>query len=475
VEKRAYESPLNSRYASEKMQALFSPDHKFRTWRRLWIALAQAEMELGLPITDEQIAQLRAHADDIDYEAVQRHERRVRHDVMAHVHAYGDLCPDARGIIHLGATSCYVTDNTDALILRDALGLIRQKAAEVLRRLKAFALEYKELPTLGLTHLQPAQLVTVGKRASLWMQDLLMDVEDLDYVLSTVKLLGSKGTTGTQASFMALFHDDERKVKALEARVAQLMGMDAVYPVAGQTYPRKLDSRVLALLSGFAQSAYKFAQDMRLLQSMHELEEPFEKDQIGSSAMAYKRNPMRCERMCALSRHVMALEQDAVMTAATQWFERTLDDSANRRLSLPEAFLSLDAVLELYANVASGIVVYPEMIRRHIDENLPFMATENILMEAVTRGGDRQALHERIRVYSHAATLRMRMEGADNDLIERIAEDEGFKLNREQLGKLLDASLYTGRAARQTAEFIAESIDPLLEKCGALEMGEIRI
>ena len=476
MDRQVYETPLNSRYASREMQFLFSPDHKFKTWRRLWIALAESERELGLPVTEAQIAELKKHADDINYESANRHEERTRHDVMAHVHAYGDQCPAARGIIHLGATSCYVTDNTDALILRDALMLIRGKIVEVLKRLKAFALEYKDLPTLGYTHLQPAQLVTVGKRATLWMQDLMMDVRDVDHVISSVKLLGNKGTTGTQASFMALFDGDEEKVLRLEALIAEKMGMAGkVYAVTGQTYPRKLDSRVLAALSGVAQSAYKFGQDMRLLQSFHELEEPFEKDQIGSSAMAYKRNPMRSERMCALARHVMALEQDAVMTAATQWFERTLDDSANRRLSLPEAFLSLDAVLELYANIASGIVVYPEMIRRRIDENLPFMATEDILMENVRLGGDRQELHERIRIHSRAATLRMRAEGKDNDLIERIAGDGAFKMDRKKLKELLNAARHTGRAPRQVVEFIQTEIDPMIGGAGRLEIGEIKV
>ncbi|MBQ8954712.1 MAG: adenylosuccinate lyase [Clostridia bacterium] len=471
----AYETPLGSRYASKEMLYLFSPDHKFTTWRRLWIALAETEKELGLPITQAQIDQMKAHVDDIDYENARRHEERVRHDVMAHVHAYGDVCPDARGIIHLGATSCYVTDNTDILILRDGLQIIRGKLLETLRRLRAFALEYKDMPTLGFTHLQPAQLVTVGKRAALWMQDLLMDLNDLDDAAASLKMLGSRGTTGTQASFMALFDNDQGKVKALDERIAEKMGLPRVFPVSGQTYPRKVDSRVLNVLSGIAQSAYKFAQDLRLLQHMREIEEPFEKNQIGSSAMAYKRNPMRSERICALSRHVMTLTQDAAMTASTQWFERTLDDSANRRLSLPEAFLATDAVLELYANIAGGMVVYPKMIERDINDNLPFMCTENILMEAVRLGGDRQELHEKIRVHSQAAAARVKAEGLNNDLLDRIADDPAFPLDRESLSSLLDAKLYIGRAPQQVEEFVADYIDPLLKGAEASDIGDIRV
>ncbi|MBR0464643.1 MAG: adenylosuccinate lyase [Clostridia bacterium] len=473
--KDIYESPLGSRYASREMLYLFSPDHKFSTWRRLWIALAETEMELGLNITQHQIDQMKAHVDDIDYDAVRAYEEKVRHDVMAHVHAYGDLCPDAKGIIHLGATSCYVTDNTDILILRDGLAIIRKKILETMRRLRAFALEYKDMPTLGFTHLQPAQLVTVGKRASLWLQDLLMDLNELDDCAASLRMLGSRGTTGTQASFMALFDDDDEKVKALDQRIAEKMGMPKVFAVSGQTYPRKLDSRVLGVLSAVAQSAYKFAQDLRLLQHMHEIEEPFEKNQIGSSAMAYKRNPMRSERICALSRHIMALTQDTAMTASTQWFERTLDDSANRRLSLPEAFLAADAVLELYANVANGLVVYPKMIARHIDENLPFMCTENILMEAVRQGGDRQALHEKIRVHSQAAAARVKQDGLDNDLLDRIAADEAFPLTRDDLSHLLDARLYIGRAPKQVEEFIESEIDPLLSGVEQIDVGDVRV
>ena len=473
--KNTYESPLNSRYASPEMQYLFSPDRKFTTWRRLWVALAESEMELGLPITQAQVDELKAHVDDIDYEAARRHEERVRHDVMAHVHAYGDVCPNARGIIHLGATSCYVTDNADVLMLRDALKLVREKVVEVLRRLRAFAWEYKGLPTLGYTHLQPAQLTTVGKRACLWMQDLTMDLEEIDFALSTLRLLGNRGATGTQVSFMELFDGDGAKVDELEARIAKKMGMEKVFEVSGQTYPRKLDSRVLDALSGVAQSAYKFAQDLRLLQSFREIEEPFEKNQIGSSAMAYKRNPMRSERICALSRHVMALTQDASMTAATQWFERTLDDSANRRLSLPEAFLATDAVLELYANIADGMVVYPKMIARRVSENLPFMATEDIIMESVKNGGDRQEIHERVRVHSQAAAMRMKQDGLESDLLDRIADDPAFPMSREALTALLAPEKYTGRAEEQTERFIKKVVDPLLEKQEAKTIGEIKI
>ena len=473
--KNTYESPLNSRYASPEMQYLFSPDRKFTTWRRLWVALAESEMELGLPITQAQVDELKAHVDDIDYEAARRHEERVRHDVMAHVHAYGDVCPNARGIIHLGATSCYVTDNADVLMLRDALKLVREKVVEVLRRLRAFAWEYKGLPTLGYTHLQPAQLTTVGKRACLWMQDLTMDLEEIDFTLSTLRLLGNRGATGTQVSFMELFDGDGAKVDELEARIARKMGMEKVFEVSGQTYPRKLDSRVLDALSGVAQSAYKFAQDLRLLQSFREIEEPFEKNQIGSSAMAYKRNPMRSERICALSRHVMALTQDASMTAATQWFERTLDDSANRRLSLPEAFLATDAVLELYANIADGMVVYPKMIARRVNENLPFMATEDIIMESVKNGGDRQEIHERVRVHSQAAAMRMKQDGLESDLLDRIADDPAFPMSREALTALLAPEKYTGRAEEQTERFIKKVVDPILEKQEAKTIGEIKI
>lgn len=470
-----YESPFNSRYASREMLALFSPDHKFRTWRRLWIALAQAEQELGLPVSQAQIDELIAHKDDINYEVVARKEAEIRHDVMAHVYAYGEQCPNARGILHLGATSCYVTDNTDILILKEALLLVRGKLQEVMSRLSGFAQEYKSLPTLGLTHLQPAQPVTVGKRACLWMSDLLMDIDDLDHVLSALKLLGSKGTTGTQASFLALFDGDDEKTVKIDELIARKMGMNRVFAVTGQTYSRKVDSRVLGVLSGIAQSAYKFAQDLRLLQSMREVEEPFEKDQVGSSAMAYKRNPMRSERICALSRHVIALYQDTAMTASTQWFERTLDDSANRRIALSEAFLAIDAVLEIFANIASGLVVYPKMIERNLRENLPFMATENILMEAVKQGGDRQALHERIRIHSHAAAARVKLEGLDNDLLQRIASDGAFHLGIEELQELLDPSLYIGRCPKQVEEFLATEVVPKLANAKPVAMGELRV
>ena len=470
-----YETPLNSRYASREMQKIFSPDRKFTTWRKLWVALAESEMEMGLPVTQKQVDELKAHVEDIDYEAARRHEERTRHDVMAHVLAYGDVCPNARGVIHLGATSCYVTDNADILMLRDALTLVREKVLEVIRRLRAFALEYKDLPSLGYTHLQPAQLTTVGKRATLWMQDLLMDLDEVNFALSSLKLLGNRGATGTQESFMKLFDGDGEKVDELERRIARKVGMEKCFAVSGQTYPRKLDSRVLGALSGIAQSAYKFAQDLRLLQSFREVEEPFEKGQIGSSAMAYKRNPMRSERICALARHVMALTQDAQMTAATQWFERTLDDSANRRLSLPEAFLATDAVLELYANIASGMVVYPAMIGKRVMENLPFMATEAILMEGVRLGGDRQELHERIRVHSQAAAARMKQEGKESDLMERIAADPAFPMDHEHLTKLLAPENYTGHAAGQTVNFVKNEVDPALAGHNAREMGEIKL
>ncbi|HIU34838.1 MAG TPA: adenylosuccinate lyase [Candidatus Pullichristensenella excrementigallinarum] len=470
-----YETPLNSRYASKEMQKIFSPDRKFTTWRKLWVALAESEMEMGLPVTQKQVDQLREHIEDVDYDLARQYEQKTRHDVMAHVLAYGDQCPEARGVIHLGATSCYVTDNADILMLRDAIALTRTKILEVLRRLKKFALQYRALPTLGLTHLQPAQLTTVGKRACLWMQDLWMDLQEIDFAFDSLRLLGNRGATGTQESFLKLFDGDGSKVDELEARIAHKMGMEKVFPVSGQTYPRKLDSRVLGALAGVAQSAYKFAQDLRLLQSFREVEEPFESGQIGSSAMAYKRNPMRSERICALARHVMALTQDAQMTAATQWFERTLDDSANRRLSLPEAFLSIDAVLELYANIASAMVVYPATIIKRVQENLPFMATEAILMECVRLGGDRQTLHERIRVHSQEAARRMKAEGAENDLMERIAADDAFPIDRGQLTQLLQPSRYTGRATEQVERFVRDTIDPVLEGTQERAMGEILV
>ena len=473
--KDSYESPLSSRYASAEMKYIFSPDRKFTTWRKLWVALAESEMELGLPVTQAQVDEMKAHITDIDYDDARRHEERVRHDVMAHVLAYGDVCPNARGIIHLGATSCYVTDNADILMLRDAIALIRKKLIEVMRRLARFAMKYKALPTLGYTHLQPAQLTTVGKRACLWLQDLYMDLNELDDAAKAVKLLGNRGATGTQLSFMELFDGNGDRVDELEQRIAEKMGMTAVFDVSGQTYPRKLDSRVLSMLSAIAQSAYKFAQDLRLLQSFREMEEPFEKEQIGSSAMAYKRNPMRSERICALARHIMTLTQDAQMTASTQWFERTLDDSANRRLSLPEAFLAADAVLELYANVAGGLVVYEKMITRRVNENLPFMATEDIMMEAVRMGADRQAIHERLRVHSQAAATRMKRDGLESDLMERIAADPAFPMDSAQLKTLLAPEKYTGRAEAQCERFVRNVIQPILDSQPSENIGDIRI
>jgi len=462
--KNTYESPLNSRYASKEMQELFSPDMKFRTWRRLWIALAEAEKELGLNITDEQIEELKKYKDDINYDVAEIKEKEFRHDVMAHIHAYGEQCPNARPIIHLGATSCYVGDNTDIIIMTEALKLIKQKLICVISKLSDFAMKYKDLPTLGYTHYQPAQLVTVGKRATLWIQDLLMDVEDLDYILSNMKLLGSKGTTGTQASFLSLFESDHEKVRKLDMLIAKKMGFDNVFPVSGQTYTRKLDSRILNLLSTIAQSAYKFSNDLRLLQSMKEIEEPFEKHQIGSSAMAYKRNPMRSERIGALARYVIVDALNPAITASTQWFERTLDDSANKRISVPEAFLAVDAILSIYINIADGMVVYPRVIEKHVLEELPFMATENIMMEAVKRGGDRQELHERIRVHSMEAARQVKAEGKKNDLIERIAADEMFGLSIDELNSVLAPKNYIGRSPQQVEEFINEYVKPVLEK-----------
>ncbi len=457
-----YQSPLNSRYASRDMQQLFSPDRKFCTWRRLWIALAEAESELGLPITAEQIDELKAHADDINYDVAAREEALVRHDVMAHVHAYGEQCPKAKGIIHLGATSCYVGDNTDLILMTDGLRLIRRRILAVMRCLSDFARQFKNLPTLGFTHFQPAQPVTVGKRAALWLQDLLMDLNDLDYVLDSIRFLGSKGTTGTQASFLALFNGDHEKVLELDRRVAEKMGFKSLYPVSGQTYSRKVDSRVLNVLAGLAQSAHKFSNDIRLLQHLKEVEEPFEKDQIGSSAMAYKRNPMRSERMASLSRYILSAAANPAMTAAEQWFERTLDDSANKRIAVPEAFLAADAVLLLYQNIAGGLVVYPKVIARHLQDELPFMATENILMAAVKKGGDRQELHERIRRYSMAAGQRVKADGLPNDLLEQIAADPAFSLNSNDLADLLDPAGYIGRAPEQVDDFLRQDIDPVL-------------
>jgi adenylosuccinate lyase len=446
------------------MLELFSPDTKFRTWRRLWIALAESEKELGLDITDEQIEELKAFKDDINYELAEQIEKETRHDVMSHVHAYGAQCEKAKGIIHLGATSCYVGDNTDVIIYAEALKLVRSKLLSVISKLSRFAEKYKDMPTLGFTHYQPAQLVTVGKRACLWIQDLLLDLEELDFTLDHLRLLGSKGTTGTQASFLALFDNDHEKVKRLEKLIAEKLGFTNVMPVSGQTYSRKQDSRILSTLSAIAQSAYKFSNDMRLLANLKELEEPFEKKQIGSSAMAYKRNPMRSERISSLARYVIVNALNPAITASTQWFERTLDDSANKRIAIPEAFLAIDAILNIYNNIADGIVVYPKIIRRRVMEELPFMATENILMAAVKRGGDRQELHERIRVHSMEAARMVKEEGKANDLIERIAGDPMFGMSLEELNAVLSPENYIGRSSQQVEEFLNEHVRPILQK-----------
>ena len=468
--KDTYESPLSARYASKEMKYIFSPDKKFRTWRKLWIALAESEKELGLPITQEQIDELKDHADDINYEVAQEREKIVRHDVMSHVYAYGVQCPNAKGIIHLGATSCYVGDNTDIIIMTEGLKLIRNKLITVIRNLSKFADEYKALPTLAFTHFQPAQPTTVGKRATLWLQELLMDLEDVEYQLSKAKLLGSKGTTGTQASFLELFDGDHEKCKMLDRKIAEKMGYKDCFPVSGQTYSRKLDSQFLNVLAGIAQSAAKFSNDIRLLQHLKEVEEPFEKNQIGSSAMAYKRNPMRSERIGSLSRYVMVDVLNGYFTTATQWFERTLDDSANKRLSIPEAFLAVDGILSLYANVADGLVVYPKVIEQRLRKELPFMATENIMMDAVKkRGADRQQLHEKIREHSMAASRVVKVEGGENDLLERIAADEAFGVTLEELEKILKPENYTGRAKEQTEDFLNECIKPVLEKYADVE------
>ncbi|MBQ3275471.1 MAG: adenylosuccinate lyase [Oscillospiraceae bacterium] len=465
-----YISPFSTRYASEEMQHIFSENFKFRTWRRLWIALARAEQELGLDITDEQIAQMEAYKDDINYDVAEAREAVVRHDVMSHVFAYSQQCPAAAPIIHLGATSCYVGDNTDVIILREASELILRKAAQVIKNLADFAEKYKALPCLAYTHLQPAQLTTVGKRATLWINELLMDVDNLAFQLSGLKLLGSKGTTGTQASFMELFAGDEDKVKKLEARIAEEMGFEGCVSVSGQTYSRKVDSYFLSVLSGFAQSAYKFSNDLRLLQSFEELEEPFEKNQIGSSAMPYKRNPMRSERISALARYVICDSVNPAMTAATQWFERTLDDSANKRISVAEAFLGVDAILNIYMNITSGLVVNENVIRRRVMEKLPFMATENIMMESVKRGGDRQQLHEMLRVHSHAAAAKVKLEGGANDLIQRIADDGNIPMTEAEIRAELDPSRYIGRCVSQVEEFLRDDAAPVLEKYHTREM-----
>ncbi|MEG0978503.1 MAG: adenylosuccinate lyase [Oscillospiraceae bacterium] len=466
--KDIYESPLNSRYSSAEMKYIFSPDFKFRTWRKLWIALAETEQELGLNITDEQIAELKAHKDDINYEVAAEREKLVRHDVMAHVFAYGEQCPKAKPIIHLGATSCYVGDNTDIITMTQALELVKKKMVNLLDRLSKFALEYKDLPCLAFTHFQPAQPTTVGKRASLWLQDLLMDFDALEYQISCMKLLGSKGTTGTQASFMELFDGDTDKIKQIDKKIAQKMGYKNCFAVSGQTYPRKLDAQVLATLSGIAQSASKFSNDLRLLQHLKEVEEPFEKSQIGSSAMAYKRNPMRSERITSLSRYVIADSLNPAMTASTQWFERTLDDSANKRISVAEAFLAIDAILELYINVVTGLVVYPKIIEKHLMAELPFMATENIMMTAVKKGGDRQELHEKIRVHSMDAGRVVKEQGGANDLLERIASDDSFGMTLAELLSVMQPSNFVGRAPQQTQEFVEEQINPILEKYNSL-------
>ena len=458
----SYVSPLSGRYASCEMQHLFSQEKKFRTWRRLWVALAEAEKELGLAISEEQIEELKAHQDDINYEEAEARERIVRHDVMSHVYAYGLQCPKAAGIIHLGATSCYVGDNTDLIILREGLLLLRGKLLGVIANLAGFAEKYKDLPTLGFTHFQAAQPITVGKRATLWMQDLVSDLSDLEYVLSSLRLLGSKGTTGTQASFLELFEGDHEKCEKLDELIAEKMDFPGCYPVSGQTYSRKVDSRVLNVLAGIAQSAHKFSNDLRLLQHLKELEEPFEKNQIGSSAMAYKRNPMRSERMAALANYIMSEAMNPPLTAATQWFERTLDDSANRRLALSESFLAADGLLDLFRNVTAGLVVYPQVIRTHLEAELPFMASENILMDAVKRGGNRQELHEKIRVHSMEAARQVKEFGKPNDLLERIAQDPAFGLEAADLQKATDPALYVGRAPQQTENYLNKVIRPLL-------------
>ena len=458
-----YTSPLSERYASSEMQFLFSQDMKFRTWRKLWIALAETEKELGLPITQEQIDELRAHAEDINYEVAREREKEVRHDVMSHVYAYGVQCPSAKGIIHLGATSCYVGDNTDLIIMREALRLIRKKLLNVISSLADFAREQKDQPTLAFTHFQPAQPTTLGKRATLWIQEFLMDLADLDYVLGSLRLLGCKGTTGTQASFLELFEGDREKIDRLDPMIAEKMGFDACYPVSGQTYSRKVDTRVLNVLAGIAASAHKFSNDIRLLQHLKEVEEPFEKGQIGSSAMAYKRNPMRDERIAALARYVMIDALNPAMTSAEQWFERTLDDSANKRLSVAEGFLATDGILDLMLNVSSGLVVYPKVIERRLRAELPFMATGNIMIDAVKAGGDRQELHEKIRTLSMEAGRAVKEEGLENDLLARIAADPEFHLTEEELEAAMDPSRYTGRSAEQVERFLAREVAPILE------------
>ena len=459
-----YQSPLSERYASKEMQYIFCPDIKFRTWRKLWIALAETEKELGLPITEEQIEELKAHADDINYEVAKEREKLVRHDVMSHVYAYGQQCPKAKGIIHLGATSCYVGDNTDIIVMAEALKLIRKKLVSVIDELSRFADRYKAQPTLAFTHFQPAQPTTVGKRATLWLQEFLMDLEDLEYVSGSLKLLGSKGTTGTQASFLELFEGDQETIDKIDPIIAKKMGFSACYPVSGQTYSRKVDTRVLNILAGIAASAHKMSNDIRLLQHLKEVEEPFEKNQIGSSAMAYKRNPMRSERIASLARYVIVDALNPAITSATQWFERTLDDSANKRLSVPEGFLAIDGILDLCLNVVDGLVVYPKVIEKHLMAELPFMATENIMMDAVKAGGDRQELHERIRELSMEAGKNVKEKGLDNNLLELIAADPSFNLSLDELKKAMDPTRYTGRAKEQVDTFLANVVRPVLEQ-----------
>ena len=459
-----YTSPLTGRYASKEMQYIFSQDNKFRTWRKLWIALAETEHELGLNITKEQIDELKAHQDEINYEIAEAREKEVRHDVMSHVYAYGVQCPNAKGIIHLGATSCYVGDNTDIIIMREGLELVHKKLVNVINELSKFAMKYKDMPTLAYTHFQPAQPTTVGKRATLWLNELVLDLEDLEYVLGSLKLLGSKGTTGTQASFLELFDGDHAKCRRLDQMIAEKMGFTSCYPVSGQTYSRKVDFRVLSVLAGIAQSAHKFTNDIRMLQHMKEVEEPFEKHQIGSSAMAYKRNPMRSERIASLADYVISDLMNPMLVSSTQWFERTLDDSANKRLSVPEGFLAIDGILDLYLNVVDGLVVYPKVIRKHLMAELPFMATENIMMDAVKAGGDRQELHEKIRQLSMQAGKTVKEEGKDNNLLELIAADPSFHLSLEDLEASMQPERYVGRAPKQTEEFITEVINPILEK-----------
>lgn len=477
ADKTIYENPLNTRYASREMQENFGDEKRFRLWRKLWIALAESEMELGLPVTQEQVDEMKAHAEDIDYERAEEYERRVRHDVMAHVKTFGDAAPKAAPIIHLGATSCFVDCNSEVMIMRDALDIITRKLVNVMEKLKNFALRYKDVPTLGFTHLQPAQLTTVGKRATLWLQDLMLDYENVENLYAHFRLRGVKGTTGTQASFLELFDGDSERVKELERRVVKKLGWDKVYGVTGQTYPRKFDYNVLCVLSQIAQSAYKFSNDIRILQNMKEIEEPFEKSQIGSSAMAYKRNPMRSERMGSLARYMISLPMNTAVTASTQWFERTLDDSANRRIVLAQAFLTVDAILNIYLNVAENLVVYEKVIAKHIAAELPFMATENIMMECVKAGGNRQELHERIRVLSMEAGRNVKVEGGENDLIDRIKKDDMFRAVHDRLDDILDAKKFVGRAPQQTAEFIETEIDPILarHKAELGEQGEVRV